>query len=205
MTDEIIQKLWNQYRVPLHIRAHMEKVAEVCIFLSKKMQQAGENVDLEKLRHAALLHDILKLCDFQKLDLTRFTQTYTAEDVHFWSSLIRACGRIGHIHAAYNMLKEIHEDEIAEIVKKHEYRCLVQPGRCPATLEEKILYYADKRVLHDRIVGLSERVADGRKRYFPDGNFPDEDKLIERALYNLEKELCKKAGIGPEDINETII
>lgn len=200
MNNKLVQQLWQQYRAPLHVRAHMQKVADVCLFLGKKIRQTGEKIDLAKLRHAALLHDILKLCDFKELDLRFFNQNYTAEDIQFWSSLIKSCNHIGHIQAAYNALKDIGEDEIAEIVKKHDFNCLIKPKECPKTWEEKILYYTDKRVRHDQIVSLAERLVDGRKRYFPDGNLPPEDPLIEKALYRLEKELCGKANIRPEDI-----
>ena len=72
----------------------------------------------------------------------------------------------------------------------------------PQTLEEKILYYADKRVCHDRIVTIKKRLEDGRKRYFPDGNIPSDEIHIVQKLYQLEKELLEKAKIKSSSITE---
>ena len=202
MTEDLLQKLYAQYRVPVHIRKHMEKVAAVALYIGQILKQKGEKIDLVKLRQAALLHDVLKLCDFRELDLENFEQDVTAEDIQFWSALMKSCHKDGHITAAVNMLNDIGENEIAEIVKKHRYTCLIEPKEKPATWEEKILYYSDKRVKHDRIATLAERLTDGRQRYFPDGNPPATDHLVETALYELESEITKKAGINPEDINE---
>jgi HD superfamily phosphohydrolase YqeK len=202
MTEDQLQKLVTQYRVPVHIQKHMKKVAAVALFLGQKLKQQGENVDLIALRQAALLHDVMKLCDFKELDICHFEQNITAEDIQFWTALMKSCGSIGHVEAAYNMLKDIGEPRLAAIVRKHRFAGLIDQQDKPETWEEKLLYYADKRVRHDRIVSLTERLKDGRKRYFPDGNLPPDDHQIEQALDNLEEELCSKAGITPEEINE---
>jgi len=202
MTEELLQKLITQYRVPVHIQKHMKKVAAVALYLGQLLNQTGEKVNLILLRQAALLHDLMKLCDFKELDIENFEQNITAEDIQFWSALMKSCNHIGHVDAAYNVLKEIGEEEIAIVVRKHRYDGLIDKRDTPKTWEEKILYYADKRVLHDKIVTASERVEDGRKRYFPDGNLPPNDHLIEKALYKLEVEICSKVGIKPEEVNE---
>jgi HD superfamily phosphohydrolase YqeK len=202
MTEELLQKLVAQYRVPVHIQRHMKKVAAAALYLGQKIHQSGQPINLIVLRQAALLHDVLKLCDFKELDIENFEQTVTAEDIHFWTALMKSCRHVGHIEAAYNMLKEIGEDEIATIVRKHRFEGLIDQRDKPKTWEEKLVYYADKRVRHDQIVSIAERLEDGRKRYFPDGNLPPDDHLVEKALYKLEKEICSKAGVKPGDINE---
>jgi uncharacterized protein len=202
MTEELLQKLITQYRVPVHVQKHMKKVAAVGLFLGQRIKQSGAEVDLAVLRHAALLHDVMKLCDFEKLDIEHFEQNITAEDIQFWTALMKSCGHIGHIEAAYNMLMEIGEDKLAVIVRKHRFEGLIDAQDKPTTWEEKILYYADKRVMHDSIVSISERLIDGRNRYFSEGDLPGNDHLVEKAIAQLEKEICEKAGILPEEINE---
>lgn len=206
MTEESLQNLLKKYRVPKHIQAHMLKVALVSVFIGKKIQETGEKVDLTKLRQAALLHDMMKLCDFKELNLQYFdpTETCTAEDLQFWRDLIKSCSSKGHITAAYEVLKELGENELAEIVKKHRFASLIDNDK-PVTWEEKILYYADKRVRHDQIVSIAERLEDGQKRYFPEGNLPENDHLVENALYELEKELLSKAKLKAEEITEETI
>lgn len=204
MTEEQLHKLIVQYRVPVHIQRHMQKVAAVALYLGQILQQKGEKMNVVLLRQAALLHDVLKLCDFKKLDIEHFEQNVTAEDIHFWTALMKSCSHIGHTEAAYNMLKDLGEDELAVTIRKHRFGSLTSEDP-PETWEEKLLYYADKRVKHDKIVSIAERIQDGRERYFPDGNLPQDDHLVEKALYKLEAEICTKAGIKPEDITEKAV
>jgi len=202
MTEDLLRKLITQYRVPEHILAHMKKVSAVALYIGQKLKGKGEKIDLIKLRQAALLHDTLKLCDFKELDLHPFRQNVTTEDIHFWNALIKSCHKEGHIMAIYNVLKEIHEDEIAEIILKHRFNCIIEKDNRPRTWEEKVLYYADKRVRFDKIVSIAQRLRDGKKRYFPDGKLSPTDKLVVNAIHRLEIEICRKAGIRPEEIND---
>jgi uncharacterized protein len=181
----------------------VEKVARL---IGEKINSAGGVVDMELLRQASLLHDLVKICDFDELDLSGF-DGFTAEDVQFWTALIKSCRKDGHIKAVCNIMSDINEKKLAQIIKKHRFNCLIDssPAERPATWEEKILYYADKRVMHDRVISIKERLEDGRKRYFPEGDVPAEDALIEKELYRLEAEICGRAGISPDDINENTV
>ena len=206
MTENELCELWLKYHVPTHIMAHMRRVEAVSMFVGEKINLLGGKVDLKILRQAALLHDLVKICDFAELDLDGF-DGFSAEDVQFWTALIRSCHKDGHITAVCNILEDLKEDRLAEIIKKHRFNCLIadDPALRPESIEEKILYYADKRVRHDQITSLAERLEDGRLRYFPDGNIPPEDALIEKALYKLESEICRLAGIAPGEISETTV
>ena len=82
------------------------------------------------------------------------------------------------------ILQNIHEPIIGKIIRKHNFICILD--ETPNGLnswEEKLLYYADKRVRHDQLVSLQDRLNDLKKRYggfeseeakqwksFPDGN-----------------------------------
>lgn len=202
MTESTLHNLLQQYRTPKHVLAHMRKVAAVALFLGQKLKQNGHEIDLIVLRQAALLHDILKLCDFPELDLTYFDQDVTAEDIEFWSRLVKSCHKDGHVVAAYNMLMDLGEKRLAVIVRRHGFRSLIEPVNRPETWEEKLIYYADKRVKHDQVVSAKERLRDGRERYFPDGNVPDHDPHVQEALYQLEQEICEAAHVTPEGVNE---
>jgi hypothetical protein len=167
------------------------------------VKKNGFKIDLKILRQGAMLHDIVKVCDFKELDLENFTEIYTAADVQFWTQLIKAAHKDGHVLAAYNILKGLGEDELAVIVKKHGYNSLIDEKKSerPQTWEEKIVYYADKRVMHDQVVSLAERLEDGRRRYFPAGDVPVNEHLVEKAIFKLEVEIMKAAGMKPEDIS----
>jgi uncharacterized protein len=202
MKEKDIQILIKKFRVPENIVRHMEKVAVLSLFLGEKLVEKGEKVDLELLNASARLHDLLKLCDFQDISHAFNSSSFKKRDKIFWQKIIKKYHKYGHITAAYKFFNEIGEPEMAEIIKKHDYLSPVAPDKKdrPVTWEEKILYYADKRILHDRLVSLKERLKDGRKRYHGDKISP-EDKAVEIKLYRLEKEILKKAGVSQKDIS----
>lgn len=205
MTEKLLKNLLYKYRVPKHILAHMQKVADVCVYIGTSINKKSTHqpVNLTILRYSALLHDLVKICDFPAIDLQYFQQTVTEEEIAVWNGIIQAYHPLKHALAAAQILKDLGEDELATIVRKHRFGSLLDDK--PEIWEEKILYYSDKRVKHDTIVSIQERLEDGRKRYFPDGNIPKEDQLIEQELMKLETEICMKAGIKPDQINEQTI
>lgn len=52
------------------------------------------------------------------------------------------------------------------------------------------------------MVSIQERLVDGRARYFLDGNVPEHDHLVEKALVELEAEICSAAGVTPDEVSE---
>jgi putative nucleotidyltransferase with HDIG domain len=53
-------RLWDQYAMAPHIRAHCGATAEVAMELAGRAQAKGAPVVLDAVRAAALLHDIAK-------------------------------------------------------------------------------------------------------------------------------------------------
>ena len=62
-----------------------------------------------------------------------------------------------HVAEGANLLKRMGFKEISEVVKKHSLYKLQQRNRQPKTWEEKIVFYADKRVMGNKIVSLKKR------------------------------------------------
>lgn len=83
-----------------------------------------------------------------------------------------------HVAAGANLLKSMGFSEIAEVIKKHTLHEIEKKEAQPKTAEEKIVFYADKRVKGSKVVSLKERFEDIKKRYNVD-------------LKN-EFEICKK-------------
>ncbi len=95
-----------------------------------------------------------------------------------------------HEEAAYEFLKNEYP-ELALAIRKHAYRSLLDEKLKPQTIEEKIVYYADKRVMHDKVVPLMERLEEGHRRNNPAG-CKKTAEYIDSLIVELEKEL--KAG-----------
>jgi putative nucleotidyltransferase with HDIG domain len=161
--------LLDEKGVPEHIRRHIFQVTRIAMFLGRRISQK-ENINLPLLEAASLLHDLDKHLTF--------------EDIH------------NHGRITAKKLKELGYDELIPLIINHAGPS-VNPIRDLVTYEEKILYYADRRVNHDRIVPLPERIAYLKERY---GSLSTEAmrKLrdVEPHLYALEKEILGKAGVS---------
>jgi len=89
-----------------------------------------------------------------------------------------------HAKKMADYLNKIGEKSMANLVEKHDFWQIDNLK----TLDEKILYYADKRAYENEEVSLKRRILESRKRY-PN---PSEEVLeTEKKIFKLEKELGK--------------
>ncbi|MFO8152613.1 HD domain-containing protein [Thioalkalivibrio sp.] len=156
-------KILKEKRIEGKVLRHSLKVNQIAMFLGKKLSSKGENVNLELLDAASLLHDVGK-------------------------KLSDDTGK-NHIETGVKILQDRGLTEIAEVIRKHSINAIVEKDKIPQTWEEKLVYYADKRVREDKIVSLDERMADLRKRYpnlrKPLTNIIPKIKAIEEEIFNI--------------------
>ncbi|MFH1284611.1 MAG: HD domain-containing protein [Candidatus Peregrinibacteria bacterium] len=95
-----------------------------------------------------------------------------------------------HAKAMAEVLEGMGEKYLAKLVSKHEFFSVDRLK----TLEEKILYYADKRVDRDKIVSLKKRFTESKKRNTSSRHSPKEIKEIETKIFMLEKRLAENLG-----------
>lgn len=160
-----------------HIRDHSIMVEKIANVLALKLMETGVDLSLPLIRAGALMHDIGKtLCLNSKHDHAAKGQEICLQ----------------------NNLKEI-----AEIVGEHVTLKTYQ--RDSPISEKEIVYYADKRVNHDKVVSLEERqdyiierYAKGRK---------DLCALIIKNFdfcREVEKKIFSKLSFSPENLTEMI-
>jgi putative nucleotidyltransferase with HDIG domain len=165
--------LMEEYDMPENIRAHSLVVEEVASLLARSLREAGQGVALEKVSAGALLHDIAK------------TECLRTKEDH-----ARKGKKICLDH-------QLHE--IADIVAEHIV--LADFDSNHRVLEKEIVYYADKRVKHDEVVSLEERL-----EYLLDHYGRNEKPLCDliRKNFNVCKEVERKIfsllSFHPEDI-----
>ena len=180
MTLDDIEKLYKKYYVPKHVIQHMKKVQELATIIAKKFIEKGIQIDLDTLEKAALVHDVLRVCDFRDFD----------PEKKEWEELRKKYGKMGHVRAMAKVLRKMGEYKIAKLVLFHEFIAVYNLR----TWEEKIMHYADKRVDRDKIVTLEKRFTEGKKRNAREG---DNEKFIrktEAKVFELEKEIEKQIG-----------
>ncbi len=167
-------EILRENQVPSHIVAHCEKVALVATFLAEALCREGEELDLALVEAGALLHDV-----------TKHLSLKTGEN---------------HALSAASLLERLGYPQVAKVVASHIF-CPPGPPGTPIR-EEEIVYYADKRVKHTRIVTLKERFEDLKERYGRSvSSLIRLDHLYELTRL-LERRLFKKLPFGPERLLE---
>jgi putative nucleotidyltransferase with HDIG domain len=183
--------------LPLNIILHSEKVAKVAVFLARKLKEKGEEIDVELVLVSSLLHDIAKPIDFKNLTVNPdFTvEKPTQEQLAKWKELKDKFPGKKHEEAGSILLSDY--PKIAKTIRAHRYHYITEGFN---SWEEKLIYYADKTVMHDKIVGVKKRLEDGHKRYVGQAPFPKEVIDIDNKIYDLENEIFNRIGLTPDVI-----
>lgn len=198
----------EQCRVPTHISKHSKAVAQLAVFLAHRLKEKGIAVNVPLVHCAGLLHDIMRVCDFSQLEHGRFENSVTEKDKAKWKRLRAKYEGLSHEEAAYALLKKEYP-VLASTIKKHKYTAMLHKRTRPNTWEEKLLYYADMRVMHDEIVPLKTRLNDAHKRNIhlhATQHRPktDTDK-VDGLIHKLEEEIFSKTGLNPTEITDKFI
>ena len=157
-----------------NIVAHSRQVCRVSLLIVDHLQPDGLNREL--ILAAALLHDITKTRSFQ-----------TRED---------------HAETGAQLLAEIGYPEVGRIVGQHVRLESYFASAVPS--EAEIVNYADKRVLHDRIVSLSERMGYILEKY---GRAPERKRnilLLWEKTKKMEERLFESLPFSPGDISRLL-
>ncbi len=198
----------EEHHVPPHIVNHSLTAAKLAVFLAQRLTEKGITIDFNLVDRACMLHDIVRICNIKELDCNRFEQTVTAEDKAKWQQLRAKYEGIPHEYAAYDILKDKFP-VLALTIKKHRYIGILNKKEKPNTWEEKLVYYADMRVMHEEIVPLEERLTEAHKRnvFFYDTEAQSKivTAKVDLLIYRLEKEIFEKVGLDPVEITDEFI
>lgn len=183
-SDADIEQWRLDVALPHMIGRHSDAVAEAAHRLGMAIHAHGKLVRLEALRLAARAHDLLRFVDFHR-GTAHVEREINPEHEARWEVYRVRYPRMRHEAACSAFLEEHGYPAIARMVKTHGLT-LVSPDRI--TIEQKLLYYADKRVKLDEVVTLEERLRDFTDRYSRKGFLEESDAWYEEAR-RTEKEL----------------
>ena len=165
-------ELMAKYCMLPNIIAHSRQVMRVSLAITDNLKK-GVSINRNLVMAAALLHDITK---------TRALET-----------------REPHDQSGGELLRELGFARIGEIVKQHVILLDFNPQE---RLEEReIINYADKRVMHDRIVSLAERLEDLIQRYGTTEEIKNLIRQNESQVFAVEKKI---AGSMTVDLDSAI-
>ena len=198
----------KEYHVPPHILKHSLAVAKLAVFLAQRLREKGEAVNVDLVDRACLLHDIVRVCDFKELDYANFEQTVTEQDEAKWQQIRATYKGIGHEDAAYEILRQRYP-LLALTIKRHRYMAMLDEKARPTTWEEKLVYYADMRVMHGKIVPLETRLREAHKRNVHLHGSEAQSKIntakVDPLIYRLEEEIFDKIGLSPNEVTDEFI
>lgn len=136
-----------------HIIDHSIMVSNVAVCLCRGVRHASPTLNEDLVRTAALLHDITK------------TRSFSSGEIHS--------------ETGGGLMREMGYPEIGNIVRQHvmlDRNCQDGP-----VSEPELVNYADKRVLHDRVVSLDQRLDYIIRKY---GRKPEFKPLIKKMWDN---------------------
>ena len=159
-----------------HIVVHSLQVCRVATFLTEHLNKQHYRLNFDLIQSAALLHDITKTRSFK-----------TRED---------------HALTGGEYLSDRGYPEIGDLVRQH-VRLDEYPS--PVTLGEvEIINYADKRVLHDRVVSLEERLAYILEKYGKIAEHRQRIRQLWEKTKEMEAEIFRTLTFSPDDLTHLI-
>lgn len=181
---EQIEEWRDEVKLPEHIARHCDAVAAFAVKCAAALSAEGIVVRPLLLQRAAEVHDLFRFVDFREgaapdghADDPASRDTWNIWKEHF--------SGLRHEAACAAFLREKKFDTLATVVETHGLQ-LPSPER--VTVEQQLLFYADKRVNVDQVVSLDERFEDFSKRY-GNGTMSEEGKMWLEEAKSVEKKL----------------
>ncbi len=170
--NDCLQLMCNM-SMPEHIVVHSIQVCRVVVCLADHLNSKGNHMDGQLLQAAALLHDITKSRSFE-----------TAEN---------------HAFTGGQQLTDLGYPEIGDLVRQHVW---LDDYSDPKDISEAVIVnYSDKRVLHDRIVSLDERMRYIQERYGTEPQHKQRIQLLWEKTATLETHMFKLLPFAPAELN----
>ena len=177
-TEEECMLLMKEMGLEENMKKHSILVAKMAEALGRELIKSGERIDMNLLRASGLLHDIDK-----KLTLND--------------------GK-NHGFTSEKMLIERGYPEVAKIVRKHRLETVTEDPEGLKMWEEKLVFYADKRLNDYTLVSLDERYDYLIKRY---GTTEEKRRSIlstKPHVEKLEQEIFSRIGRSPDELKAMI-
>ncbi|HOG17765.1 MAG: HD domain protein [Syntrophaceae bacterium PtaU1.Bin231] len=162
--------------MPDHIVAHSFQVCRIAVLLAKSRAAVNGALHLGLVEASALLHDITKARSFQ-----------TGED---------------HARSGGVYLAELGYPDVAGVIGQHVR--LEAYFASETVSEAEIVNYADKRVVHDRIVPLEERIVYLLEHYGTEEPWRSRILMLAEKAREMESRIFLGLPFAPGEIERKI-
>ena len=166
-------RILHQQKVPLHIIRHCIRVSYLGFRIAQGLVLRGHDLDTDLVRAGALLHDVSKMKAIEKGG--------------------------DHAEMGAEFLERLGLFKVADVVRQHVWLRHPDEGQWRPS-EALIVNYADKRVMHTRIVSLDQRFMDLFKRYGKSPAAVEKINYLYHQTRQMEKRICLELGLRPENI-----
>ena len=173
-SDEECNLLFRQTGMLDHIVDHSRQVCRVATFLTDQLRKKDLLLNRKLVIAGALLHDITKTRSFD-----------TGED---------------HTRTGEKLLVDRGYREVGKIVGQHVTLNTYFLSDIPD--EAEIVNYADKRVLHDRIVSMDKRMEYILKRYCRNPDHRHQLQRLWEVSREMEKRIFRNLPFSPEELGK---
>ena len=169
-------RLIHQMKMLDHIIDHSVMVSNVALCIARCLEKDCSGLNADLIFSAALLHDITKTRSFET----------------------------GELHSATGgeLLTGLGYPEVGDIIRQH---VVLDRGWDKGPVSEReIVNYADKRVLHDKVVTLDRRLAYIKKRYGRDDRFKHQIKKMWKTTQAIEVRLFKQLSFETWELKDQV-
>ena len=156
-----------------HIIDHSVMVSNVTLFLCHALKKNSAKINADLAISAALLHDITK------------TRSFSTKE--------------NHSETGGFLLTDMGYPELGSIIRQHVI--LDSYIADSPVSEQEIVNYSDKRVLHDRVVSLDERLEYIRVRYGKTVEFENRIRIMSQNTLTLENKIFSHLDIAPDQLS----
>jgi len=175
-TIEQCYQMMCEMKMMDHIVIHSLQVCRVATFLTDHLKEQQNHLNFNLIRAAALLHDITK------------TRSFNTDE--------------NHALTGGQFLNDRNYPEVGDLVRQHVVMDAYRTGKILREVE--IINYADKRVLHDKIVPLDKRLEYILERYAQNPADRERIDLLWQKTKRLEDRIFGKLSFAPDDLIQLI-
>ncbi len=193
------EDLFNQYKVPGTVRSHCQTVLQVASFLADELHKKNYPLDSSTVKPFALLHDFMKAVVLERLTDPPYNYQPTTEEIEMHQKLRKQYPNMSETKVTYLLLKDKYPQFAQLFLELDE---LTRNPQVQVSEEAKFIHYVDWRVLHNKVVPMSERLEYIYNRYGTWIKARNIDwQATKQEQFEYEQKIFKHLSFKPDELH----